>query len=326
MPAPHVRGDSDELAGIAQQFSRQSAAMRQTIQRVHRQVGQLQSGDWVGQGATAFYGEMEQDVLPALRRLAAALELAVRITRRIIGILENTDEEAARLLKAEEAGDLPAVDGGGGVGLSPVEELVRDLMGAVKTAGGAFGLLSKLEGLEHLNEIAKSKPFKGVFSIVDAAIGGIEAHGRGVSTPAAILDGIASGGYSLFSHPIEDAVGVVHGITASISPTWGEYTAIARDVMPTNVATSLTTGTIDTVDALVRGDWTQMARHHDQNLAGDYGEVVRGYAIGFDALGAWINGDSSRLGEISSMAADGRLGPLAEFGDWLGGATYDLFN
>jgi hypothetical protein len=96
--------------------------------------------------------------------------------------------------------------------------------------------------------------------------------------------------------------------------------------MPMNVATSITTGSIDTVDAVVRGDWDQLARHHDQNLAGDYGEVVRGYAIGFDALGAWVNGDSSRLGEISNMAADGRLGPLAEFGDWLGGATYDLFN
>jgi WXG100 family type VII secretion target len=323
MPAPRVRGDSDELATIAQQFGREADAIQQSIQRINQQVDQLQSGDWIGEGAGAFYREMEQDVFPALKRLATALALSDRTTRRIISILENTDEEAARLLRAEESGEITASGDGG---LSPAEELVRDLMGAISKAGDAFELLSNLKGAERFKAIADSKPFKGVFAAIDGLIGGVEAHGRGVSTPAAILDGIVTGGFSAFSHPVEDAVGLVHGVTASISPEWGEYTAIARDVMPTNVASSISTGTIDTVDSLVRGDWNQLARHHDQNLAGDYGEVVRGYAIGFDALGAWINGDSSRLGDISSMAADGRLGPLAEFGDWLGGATYDLFN
>jgi len=58
-------------------------------------------------------------------------------------------------------------------------------------------------------------------------------------------------------------------------------------------------------------------------MDGKYGEVVRGYAIAADSIGALVTGDSRRLNQLSDMAAGGKLGKPAQFGDWLGGKIYD---
>jgi hypothetical protein len=36
-----------------------------------------------------------------------------------------------------------------------------------------------------------------------------------------------------------------------------------------------------------------------------------------------VTGDSRRLNQLSDMAAGGKLGKPAQFGDWLGGKIYD---
>lgn len=100
MPAPRIRGDYDALAQISQVFARQAEEMLLTIQRVQRQKDTLQSGDWVGKGATAFYQEMDGEVLPSLKRLATALSTANRVARQISQILNQAEEEAARILIA----------------------------------------------------------------------------------------------------------------------------------------------------------------------------------------------------------------------------------
>lgn len=73
--------------------------MQTTTRRISRQVDVLQSGDWIGVGADRFYAEMENDVLPALTRLASALELAERASRQIGRIFEEADEEMSRLFE-----------------------------------------------------------------------------------------------------------------------------------------------------------------------------------------------------------------------------------
>ena len=98
MPASRIRGDYDALAQISQMFARQAEEMHRTIQRVQRQKDTLQGGDWVGKGATAFYQEMDGEVLPSVRRLATALSTADRVARQISQILNQAEEEAARIL------------------------------------------------------------------------------------------------------------------------------------------------------------------------------------------------------------------------------------
>ena len=63
----------------------------------------MQGGDWIGQGARAFYQEMEQEVLPSLQRLANAIKLARQVTLQISRIVKEAEEAASRLLSGEGA-------------------------------------------------------------------------------------------------------------------------------------------------------------------------------------------------------------------------------
>jgi WXG100 family type VII secretion target len=98
MPAQRIRVDYDSLAQISQIFARHSEETQRIIQRVQQQKDTLESGDWVGKGATAFYQEMDGEVLPALKRLATALSTSDRVARQISQIMNQAEEEAARIL------------------------------------------------------------------------------------------------------------------------------------------------------------------------------------------------------------------------------------
>src|SRR3989304_1267061 len=119
MPSPRVRADYDGLAKISQSFSRQAAETERMIQSVRRCLGTLQGGDWVGQGGKVSYGEMDQEVLPSLNRLAAALSSAERVTRQVSQIMKEAEEEAARFFQIAFVGGGgstlagPAAAGGG---------------------------------------------------------------------------------------------------------------------------------------------------------------------------------------------------------------------
>jgi WXG100 family type VII secretion target len=101
MPAPQIRADDDSLLESAKIFARESSSMGGTLQRVKQQMETLQSGDWVGQGANAFYREMQDEILPALGKLGSALAVGDRVTRQVQQIIEQADEEAARLFRGD---------------------------------------------------------------------------------------------------------------------------------------------------------------------------------------------------------------------------------
>jgi len=98
MAAPQIRADYDALRQISTAFAEESQAVRQALQRVQRAKEDLQGGDWSGQGATAFYREMDQEVLPSVRRLNEALGRAQQVTLQILQILQGAESEAARIL------------------------------------------------------------------------------------------------------------------------------------------------------------------------------------------------------------------------------------
>ena len=66
--------------------------------------GTLQSGDWVGRGATAFYNEMDSQVLPALQRLVSALQQAQQVTVQISVIMQQVENEVAALFRGSNRG------------------------------------------------------------------------------------------------------------------------------------------------------------------------------------------------------------------------------
>jgi WXG100 family type VII secretion target len=107
MPAPKVRADYSALKLISQSFCQEAEAISRLIQANERAKRRLEAGDWVGQGARAFYAEMDSNVLPKMRRLVNALEEASRTTLRIEQAMHQAEDEAGRVLRMERSA-LPA--------------------------------------------------------------------------------------------------------------------------------------------------------------------------------------------------------------------------
>jgi WXG100 family type VII secretion target len=118
-----VRCHYEDLSRVSQEFQRQADVAQQSLKKLSAATQVLQDGDWVGQGATAFYQEMDGQVLPTMQRLARALESAAQNTSQISQIMKQAEDEAARVLRgsANGAGMLFAASGvmagpGGGGG------------------------------------------------------------------------------------------------------------------------------------------------------------------------------------------------------------------
>jgi WXG100 family type VII secretion target len=120
MASPRIRGDYAELQNIGKGFQAESDRTQQTLQRLKNEMNTLQGGDWVGQGAMAFYQEMTSAVLPSVTRLAKALGETARITAQISQIVKQAEEEAARVLHGDGSGASetggPGAAGGGSAG------------------------------------------------------------------------------------------------------------------------------------------------------------------------------------------------------------------
>lgn len=106
-----IRVDHEALEGISAQFGRQSGDNQDLLQSLVAAFQPLKEGGWIGRGAEAFCSEMEGEILPALRRLIAALGEASQVTGEINEMFQGADEEASTPFKNEPAG------GGGGNGL-----------------------------------------------------------------------------------------------------------------------------------------------------------------------------------------------------------------
>lgn len=115
MSARVIQCDYDDLASIMSNFSQQADQTRQLMEMMRRVVGDLQSGGWIGNGAQAFFAEMEDLVFPGMNRMADALADAGSATQRISELLRSAEEEAARLFQGDGAGDGSGSGNGQGV-------------------------------------------------------------------------------------------------------------------------------------------------------------------------------------------------------------------
>ena len=88
----------------------------------------LQGGDWLGNGAKAFYSEMSQSVLPTMNRLAKALQSAAQVTRQIGGDMKTAEDAAAACFR---------LLGSGGLAAGLAGTLAGGLAGVGAAAGGA---------------------------------------------------------------------------------------------------------------------------------------------------------------------------------------------
>lgn len=107
-----IRVDHEALAKIAANFGKEASAVAEMLQQVTQAMQTLQNGGWMGRGSDAFFAEMEQKVVPAVRRLIEALAEAERTTKTISTTMKSADEEASSGLRE----DVTNHHGGAGAG------------------------------------------------------------------------------------------------------------------------------------------------------------------------------------------------------------------
>lgn len=95
-----IRADYDRLEQVAAKFGNESQAIQQMLQNVKGSMDPLENGGWVGRGSEAFFSEMNGEVLPASERLRQALDEANSVTKRIIQVVKQAEDEASSPFRA----------------------------------------------------------------------------------------------------------------------------------------------------------------------------------------------------------------------------------
>lgn len=107
-----IQADYDELEAAAARFGQWAEAGGELQRRVEAAARALADGGWLGRGADAFFAEMEGEVLPALRKLGAALAQAASATREAARLIKEAEDEAAALFAYNGSGASSGVAGG----------------------------------------------------------------------------------------------------------------------------------------------------------------------------------------------------------------------
>jgi len=140
MAASTVRADYDQLSQVASAFRQNVAAAQRTLQNIKSSLDTLQGGDWIGVGATAFYQEMNDSVLPTWQRLISALDTAATSTAQISAIMKDAEDQAANVLKGPGGSSGPI--GAGAAASAGLGGAVAGMAGA--GAAGPMGASSSL--------------------------------------------------------------------------------------------------------------------------------------------------------------------------------------
>lgn len=162
MPAPRIRADYELLKRIVQIFNRESNATRRSLDRLRSNIDTLQGGDWIGQGATKFYQEMDLEVLPAVERLRAALNHSAQTTQQMSRVMEDAEDEAARLLGILAGTAAAAMGGAAGQAMGRAAGEVVGRPAGAGAAGGQAGsdptaqTLSQFD--DRVHELVRASP------------------------------------------------------------------------------------------------------------------------------------------------------------------------
>lgn len=86
-----IRVNYEMLKKFQNSFRGQESAVQKSTQNLTKVVEQLRGGDWIGEGATAFFAEMDNEVLPAMKRLQQAMTEGDRVSKEIEKIQHETE-------------------------------------------------------------------------------------------------------------------------------------------------------------------------------------------------------------------------------------------
>jgi WXG100 family type VII secretion target len=139
------RASHDELPKISKAFGSEATRVKSSIDRLNRVIQVLEGGDWIGEGANAFFNEMRSEVMPAMLRLVKALEMGADATRKTGQVIDQLEQDATQLFSVI----LVAFEVGGAVGGVAVGEMGGiggQAAAAASSAGGSGGGSSSATG------------------------------------------------------------------------------------------------------------------------------------------------------------------------------------
>jgi WXG100 family type VII secretion target len=189
-----IQAEYDTLDSIAARFGQQSIMSSALHAQVERSFLTLSQEGWEGRGSAAFASEMQSEVLPALQRLNHALSEAQSVTLQVRDILQEAEEEAARLFGGEGFAGESGNGSGGAAGAAD---------GAGSAGGGGGSLFGAIAGSVIGGAIA------GPVGIVAGGIVGWSNIDTGMQIISATLSGTDSAVSYALKHiddiPLDDA-------------------------------------------------------------------------------------------------------------------------
>jgi WXG100 family type VII secretion target len=198
-----VQLNYDELRTVVKKFRDEGEDIVQMHSTMRDRVHDLHK-DWVGEGADKFIREMENDLLPALSRLASALFYAQDVLHKIIKTIQIFDEDTSGYFKGDfdqvNPINLGAFVAGAGVGAGVGSMVDGSLSGGLSGAGSGVGGASGggLSGVGSGDPISGTgEPFTDSPADSSGQTGGVdETPGAGGQSPGAGAGGGAGGGSS----------------------------------------------------------------------------------------------------------------------------------
>ena len=95
-----IRADYDQMPEISKRFEREAVNVKRSIDSLNRTIEVLKGGDWFGEGANAFYREMESQVMPSMQELQKTLEMGSGVMKAIERLLHEAEQTIGGLFSA----------------------------------------------------------------------------------------------------------------------------------------------------------------------------------------------------------------------------------
>jgi WXG100 family type VII secretion target len=208
-----IQSDYDQLEAIATRFRGQAARTDAVQEHLKRRVEALQGGGWQGQGAVAFYGEMDAQIFPAMVRLARALEEAQSTTLKIAQIIRTAEQEAAQPFRGNGSGGDGGLSPNGGSSPASPAQTGRGFWEHVGFQGK--GDIWEFDYLKKEGKFAPGVDLK--WGVKDAVWGDPDAEGWSlVGGEGGLKTGFGEKGFSL------GAYGEYYTAQGKVDGVWGD--------------------------------------------------------------------------------------------------------
>jgi len=94
-----IQYNYDDLEGVVREFQDLSSDLQQTANKIMQKKEVLRGGGWKGKGAEKFYQEMDDQILPALKRAHMAMDTASERIRKKMDAMKGMEDQLKSIMR-----------------------------------------------------------------------------------------------------------------------------------------------------------------------------------------------------------------------------------